>query len=73
VSLGMAGQAGKILARGVKQMGQLTAQWQDDQGTSHACSFPYRLTAPARGKGMTSYQAINATCTMTGAAPGSRG
>jgi outer membrane usher protein len=73
VSLGMAGQAGKILARGVKQAGQLTAQWQDDQGASHACSFPYRLPEQAGGKSMTSYQAIDATCTPTGAAPGSRG
>jgi P pilus assembly protein, porin PapC len=73
ISLGMAGQAGKILARGVKRAGQLTARWQDDQGASHACSFPYRLTAPASGKGMTSYQAINATCTLAGAAPESRG
>ena len=73
VSLGMAGQAGKILARGVKRAGELTARWQDDQGTSHACSFPYRLTAPARGKGMTSYQAINATCTSAGTVPGSSG
>jgi outer membrane usher protein len=73
VSLGMAGQAGKILARGVKRAGQLTARWQDDLGASHACSFPYRLTAPARGKGMTSYQAINATCTSAGSVPGSSG
>jgi len=73
VSLGMAGQAGKILARGVKQAGQLTAQWQDDQGTSHACSFPYRLPEQANGKSMTSYQAIDATCTPAGAVPGSRG
>ena len=73
LSLGMAGQAGKILARGVKRAGQLTARWQDDQGASHACSFPYRLTAPARGKGMTSYQAINATCISVGALSGSDG
>ncbi len=72
VSLGMAGQAGKILARGVQRAGQLTARWQDDHGTSHACSFPYQLTAPARGKGMTSYQAINATCTMANT-PGRNG
>ncbi|MCW8807825.1 MAG: fimbrial biogenesis outer membrane usher protein [Rhodanobacter sp.] len=73
VSLGMAGQAGKILARGVKRDGQLTARWQDDQGTPHTCSFPYRLTAPARGKRMTSYQSINATCTSAIAAPGIHG
>lgn len=70
ISLGMAGQSGKILARGVKRAGQLTARWQDDQGSSHACSFSYQLTAPARGKGMTSYQAINATCTPASATLG---
>lgn len=71
VSLGMAGQAGKILARGVKRTGRLTARWQDDQGTSHACVFPYRMTAP--GKSMTSYQAIHATCTSANALSGNGG
>ena len=73
VSLGMAGQSGKILARGVQRAGQLTARWQDDQGNPHTCWFPYQLKAPARGEHMTSYQAIDATCSSADAGPGNNG
>ena len=62
VSLGIVGQAGKILARGVDQSGQLTARWNDDQGIAQACSFPYQLAPHAKGKPAPAYEQVDATC-----------
>jgi outer membrane usher protein len=42
LSLGMIGQNGQALLRGVDHAGLLSARWQDDDGTKHACSFPYQ-------------------------------
>lgn len=68
--LGVVGQSGQILARGVDSAGTLTARWQDDQGTSHACSMTYH--APSRGKhdhtSAKSLDVINTTCVATSAA-----
>jgi outer membrane usher protein len=69
ISLGMVGQAGKILARGVNQNGQLIARWQDDDGTAQSCSFPYQLAPRAKGKHMTAHEEIQATCTSTSVLP----
>jgi outer membrane usher protein len=65
VSLGIVGQAGKILLRGVEQAGQLTARWQDDSGTSLSCSFPYQLAPRAKGEHVKAYEEINATCVQS--------
>lgn len=45
VSLGVVGQGGKILARGVDASGEMTARWQDTQGSPQTCSFRYALPA----------------------------
>jgi outer membrane usher protein len=62
-SLGVVGQAGQILLRGVGSAGQLTARWQDDSGTNHACSFPYKLSERAKNK-QARVEEISATCSM---------
>jgi outer membrane usher protein len=68
--LGVVGQSGQILARGVNDAGTLTARWQDDQGDSHACSMTYH--APARDKhdhtSAKSLDMLNITCVPVHAA-----
>jgi outer membrane usher protein len=63
VSLGVIGQGGLILARGVEQSGILVARWQDDGGSDRTCSFSYDL--PAKTKAKTSdakFEQVNVTC-----------
>lgn len=43
--LGVVGQAGLTLLRGVDPQGSLRVQWQDAQGTAQACTFHYTLPA----------------------------
>ena len=62
ISLGVAGQSGMVLMRGVNQAGTLTARWQDEDGNPHSCAFPYELAPQAKGKHITAYEEINATC-----------
>jgi outer membrane usher protein len=64
VSMGVVGQAGQILVRGVEQAGQLTARWQDESGTSLSCSFPYQLAPRARSRDAKAYEEINVTCSQ---------
>lgn len=59
-ALGVVGQGGQILVRGVDQAGRLTARWQDDGGSAQSCSFTYRLGPRAKGK--RAYQTLNAIC-----------
>lgn len=66
-SLGMVGQGGQALVRGVGTRGRLTARWQDDSGADRSCSFPYRL-AP-RVRRARGYDELSATCTMANASP----
>lgn len=74
--LGVTGQDGTTLLRGVDQAGRLSVQWNDEHGTAHACSFSYTLPKP--GKNAQAYQQTRATCvaqnaddpkTTTGKAP----
>ncbi|WP_445145578.1 fimbria/pilus outer membrane usher protein [Dyella sp. Tek66A03] len=62
IVLGLVGQAGQILVRGVEQSGLLTARWQDDAGQAQSCSFSYQLGPKAKGKTATSYEEVNVTC-----------
>lgn len=64
VSMGMVGQGGQIVARGVDAKGSLTAHWQDDSGSEHACSFPYELGARSKTNAKT-FQEISVTCAAT--------
>jgi len=59
--LGVVGQGGLALLRGVEASGRLSAQWQDGTGTEHACRFPYSL--PEKAKSVSDYTEIHATCT----------
>lgn len=67
-SLGMVGQGGQALVRGVNDSGRLTARWQDDNGVEHACSFPYRSTARGKGK-IAAYEELNAACIQAETSP----
>ncbi len=48
--LGMVGQAGKLMLRGLSDQGQLHAQWKAGDGTAH-CSMAYSLPARERSTG----------------------
>ena len=62
--LGVTGQAGKALMRGVEHQGVLTAHWSDG-GESQSCSFPYQLPARKAGTPATGYDEIKVTCVRT--------
>ncbi|MGC1549123.1 MAG: fimbria/pilus outer membrane usher protein [Rhodanobacter sp.] len=62
ISLGVVGQSGQILVRGVDQSGRLSVRWQDDSGASQSCSFTYQLAPRAKGKQAKAYEEIQATC-----------
>lgn len=63
VSMGVVGQAGQILARGINQAGRLLARWQDDNGTEQSCSFDYRLKPESKRKqAVKQYEQISTTC-----------
>lgn len=68
VVLGVVGQAGQILVRGVEQSGQLTAHWHDDQGAAQSCSFHYQLEPQKKGMQAKAYQSIDATCVRSDSA-----
>ncbi|WP_284321615.1 fimbria/pilus outer membrane usher protein [Dyella acidisoli] len=69
LSLGVVGQAGQILLRGVDQAGRLTARWQDDKGTQQSCSFDYRLDSKDKQKQTSKqYEQFTTVCAMTVAA-----
>jgi outer membrane usher protein len=61
-TVGMVGQAGRIMARVRQASGQLSVQW-DEQGATQTCVLPYRLPPRAKGKrGTGSIEQIEATC-----------
>jgi len=65
-SLGVVGQAGRILLRGVKDSGRLSVRWNTEDGQPMRCTFPYQLSAPAKGQAQ-GYEKIEATCTPVAA------
>jgi outer membrane usher protein len=67
-ALGVVGQAGQILVRGVDEAGELTARWQDDGGAAQSCSFHYQAEPHGNERRIKNYQEVNATCTPTAAA-----
>jgi len=62
-SVGVVGQAGQILLRGVGEAGSLVVHWQDDGGADLSCTFPYKVPNQSKGK-QTSLQGISVTCAM---------
>ena len=67
--LGVVGQAGRALVRGVGDAGSLTVQWQDEQGATRTCGMSYRLPPAASTQ---TYQQLSGQC-IAGAAGPSRG
>ena len=59
-SVGVVGQAGRILVRGARDRGVLSVQWHAADDTALRCQFPYQL--PAAAKGADSYEKLDATC-----------
>ncbi len=66
VVLGVVGQAGQILVRGVDQGGTLTARWHDEDGTAQSCDFLYQIGPQAKGRHATTYDEVDATCSPMG-------
>ncbi|WP_266159227.1 fimbria/pilus outer membrane usher protein [Dyella silvatica] len=62
-TLGVVGQAGRILVRGVKDSGQLSVQWKNDDETPMSCSFSYQLPPGKKASATDTYEKIEATCT----------
>lgn len=60
-SLGVVGQGGQILVRGVTQSGLLTVRW-DDNGAAQSCSFNYALAARTKGKKAKVFEEIQTIC-----------
>lgn len=71
--LGVIGQAGRSLLRGVETAGQLTVRWRDEAGVAKACTFDYRLDATYDQLDATSFHQVKATCTAPDAVDRSRG
>ncbi|UGB45831.1 fimbrial biogenesis outer membrane usher protein [Frateuria edaphi] len=65
IPVGVVGQAGQILVRGVDQAGTLTARWQDDHGATKSCSFSYHIEPRGNEARLDKYQEVSATCTPT--------
>ncbi|MFC5741394.1 fimbria/pilus outer membrane usher protein [Dyella tabacisoli] len=72
-TLGVVGQAGRILVRGVKDSGQLNVQWKNEDDTAMTCPFSYQLTPRQKGTQTEAYEKIEATCTAVSAPAGSGG
>lgn len=61
-TIGVVGQAGRIMMRATHESGRLSVRWQDQDAT-RTCSFPYQLKTRNKGKlGVGSIEQIDATC-----------
>jgi outer membrane usher protein len=61
-TIGVVGQAGRIMMRATSESGRLNVQWQD-QDVARTCSFPYQLKTRNKGKrGVGAIEQIDATC-----------
>ncbi|WP_454733897.1 MULTISPECIES: fimbria/pilus outer membrane usher protein [Cupriavidus] len=58
--VGVVGQGGRILARGLDEHGTLTVRWGNEGGAS--CAMPYTLAAAKGQQPARSYQQIETTC-----------
>lgn len=71
--LGVVGQAGRSLLRGVSEAGQLAVRWHDEAGTARGCTFDYRLDATRRKSDAVRFQQLKAICTAPAAPAPARG
>ncbi|WP_426701129.1 fimbria/pilus outer membrane usher protein [Rhodanobacter sp. Col0626] len=61
-TIGVVGQAGRIMMRTANESGRLNVQWQD-QDVTRTCSFPYQLKSRSKGKRIVgAIEQIDATC-----------
>jgi outer membrane usher protein len=61
-TIGVVGQAGRIMVRVSDEAGRLGVQWQDHD-VARTCSFPYRLKTRNKSmRGVGAIEQINATC-----------
>ncbi|WP_321959038.1 fimbria/pilus outer membrane usher protein [Burkholderia cenocepacia] len=59
--IGIVGQAGKLLARGLADQGELNVQWEKDEGKA-VCSLSYSLPVRKRAKGYQPLQSLDLPC-----------
>ncbi|WP_043216994.1 fimbria/pilus outer membrane usher protein [Burkholderia gladioli] len=65
--VGVIGQGGKLLARGLAERGQLTVRWEKDEGEAR-CRLSYSLPVRERAAGYQPPQSLEAPC-LESAAP----
>jgi outer membrane usher protein len=71
LSLGVVGQYGKALLRGVNRSGPIEVRWHDATGSAQSCSFPYQMLEQHRRANSNAYQMIDAICTAASMSAGS--
>ncbi|HDR9086473.1 fimbria/pilus outer membrane usher protein [Burkholderia vietnamiensis] len=64
--IGVVGQAGKLLARGLAEQGELNVGWESDAGRS-GCRLSYALPANPRGAGQRALRSLDLPCVAAGA------
>lgn len=69
--LGVVGQGGMALLRGVHDRGRLGVKWQDADGASESCNFSYTL--PGVDARASNYQQVQATCARINDVPALHG
>jgi outer membrane usher protein len=62
-SVGVVGQAGRIMARLSDPVGEVRVHWVDDSGAPRSCALPYHLPVRSEtGRGAGAIEQIEATC-----------
>jgi outer membrane usher protein len=62
-NIGVVGQGGQALVRGVQDSGTLKVQWRFDETSPMSCGFSYQLTPVRKGDKSNALETIDATCT----------
>ncbi|MDR3444859.1 fimbria/pilus outer membrane usher protein [Dyella sp.] len=62
-SVGVVGQGGMALVRGVQDTGKLKVQWTLDDSAPMSCGFFYQLKPVTKGDKNKTVETVNATCT----------
>ncbi|EKS9798745.1 MULTISPECIES: fimbria/pilus outer membrane usher protein [Burkholderia] len=65
--VGVIGQGGKLLARGLAEQGELNVQWEKDEGKGN-CKIAYSLPVRKRASGYQPLQSLELPCVAGGAA-----
>jgi outer membrane usher protein len=61
-ALGIVGQGGRLLVRGVDEQGAMTLSWPED-GVSRQCRATYRMPTAVTGEAATEYPNLDVHCT----------